>query len=254
VARGALYRLAAHGFRDPDARWLEALDDARRDVVAVGSAEDADVVTATEQLLAAFPSPDSLKKICDLYCKLFGHTVAGDCPLYETEYGEWAAFQQPHTLADLMGSYRAFGLVPASMVRERPDHISLECEYLYVLAHKEAWAHEHDGPAEIDICVNARRLFLSKHLGRWAPALANRLARYAPDSFYARLSELLIALVRDECRSLNVKIGDSELAVGQGRVPVEDACVTCSDEPEGAGTPGSTSGLPLPVLNDGGGG
>lgn len=234
VARGAVYRLVALSFRGPDAHWLEALEDAARDVAAVGfgevppTPEDASLAAAITRFLDALPDPELVGEIGDSHRRLFGHTVAGQCPLYETEYGQWAAFQQPHTLADLAGTYRAFGLVPSDAVRERPDHVSLECEFLYVLSQKEAWAHQHDGAAEVAVCIDARRLFLAEHLARWAPALANRLTRQASDTFYPRLGELLSALIGHECRTLGVRTGDSELAVGARRLPVEDACGPCS--------------------------
>ena len=44
------------------------------------------------------------------YRALFGHTVRGPIPPYETEYGNEALFQQPQEMGDLMGFYQAFGL------------------------------------------------------------------------------------------------------------------------------------------------
>ena len=233
VARGALYRLAAQGFRTPDEHWLEALQDPAQDVVAIGfaeawsAAEGAPVISAIERLLDALPEPQAVAEIADLHRRLFGHTVAAKCPLYETEYGQWGAFQQPHTLADMAGAYRAFGLIPSADVPERPDHLCLECEFLYVLSHKEAWAHQHDGPAEVEVCHHARRVFLKNHLGRWLPSLASRLARHAPETFYARLGDLLMALVGHDCRALNVPLGDRDLAVGCSDRPPQEACTSC---------------------------
>jgi len=238
VARGAVYRLVAQGFRDPDTPWLEALADAGRDVAAVGFAEawsapqDASLVAALTRFLEALPGPERVAEIADAHRRLFGHTVAGRCSLYETEYGQWAAFQQPHNLADLAGTYRAFGLSVSDAVRERPDHVSLECEFLYVLSQKEAWAHQHDGAAEVALCVDARRLFLAEHFGRWAPALANRLGRQASDPFYVGLAEVLSALVGHECGALAVRMGDSEMTVGVTGLPVDDGCGPCSESPQ----------------------
>jgi len=237
LARGSLYRLLAQGFRDPVGGWWQALDDAVRETLAAGATgawqdpEDSALLEAAERLLESLPGPDAVTEIADLHRQLFGHTAAGVCPLYETQTGSWSAFQQPHTLADLAGTYRAFGLVPSSSLRERPDHITLECEFGYVLSHKEAWAREHDGPEEVDLCVEARRLFLSEHLGRWAPSLAERLREHAPDSLYARLGTLLVTLVSHEARHLGFRLGDTGLPLGS-ESPTADACASC---PQGAG-------------------
>ena len=236
VVRGAVYRLLAQGFREPDGGWLETFIDAGRDLVTAGFSEalcdpkDSGLVTAIEQLLDFFPESDSIPEIRSLHQRLFGHTAAGACPLYETEYGVWGAFQQPHALADLAGTYRAFGLVLSNTTHERADHLSLECEFLYVLAHKESWAYHHDGPAEVAICVDARRLFIANHLAQWAPSVGSRLKNQAPGSLYACLGEILVALTEHECRRLDIQIG-GELSLRSTSSAAEDLCAGCADPP-----------------------
>ncbi len=234
VVRGAVYRLLAQGFREPNGGWLETFIDAGQDLMDARFSEglrdpnDSKLVAAIEQLLDSFPESDSIPEIRGLHDRLFGHTAAGDCPLYETEYGVWGAFQQPHVLADLAGTYRAFGLVLSNTTHERADHLSLQCEFLYVLAHKESWAYQHDGPAEVAICVDARRLFLENHLARWAPSVGSRLKLHAPGSLYSCIGEILVALTTNECRTLDIQIG-GELPLRSTSSAAEDLCAGCTD-------------------------
>jgi len=234
VVRGAVYRLLAQGFREPDGGWLETFIDAGRDLATVGFSEalcdpeDSGLVAAIEQLLDSFPESDSIPEIRSLHQRLFGHTAAGACPLYETEYGAWGAFQQPHALADLAGTYRAFGLVLSNSTHERADHLCLECEFLYVLAHKESWAYHHDGSAEVAICVDARRIFLENHLALWAPSVGSRLKKQASGSLYACLGEILVTLTAHECRRLDIQIG-GELPLRPASSAAEDICAGCAD-------------------------
>ncbi|MCL6553820.1 MAG: molecular chaperone TorD family protein, partial [Firmicutes bacterium] len=106
------------------------------------------------------------------YHRLFGHRVGGDCPVYEAQYLPGGIFPQAQCLADVAGFYRAFGLEVGEEVRERPDHISLELEFMHVLAYREAYARRHHGPDEVGLLADAQRAFLRDHLGRWVPALS----------------------------------------------------------------------------------
>src|SRR3990172_7219059 len=92
---------------------------------------------------------------------------------YETEFGLPHEFRQSQELADLAGFYRAFGLrvgrsqSQGGTVRERPDHIAVELEFMYLLALKEAYAAENGMPEQAEICRETQRKFLSDHLGIW---------------------------------------------------------------------------------------
>ena len=55
-------------------------------------------------------------------------------------------------IADAAIGNAAFGLVPAPQAGERPDHVSCECEFLMVLARKEALVL-HRGDAEMPAVI-----------------------------------------------------------------------------------------------------
>jgi len=96
---------------------------------------------------------------------------------YETEVGLPHEFRQSQEMADLAGFYRAFGFTIGGKVRERPDHISAELEFMHILALKEARAAQNGVPEHVEICVEAQRKFLQEHLGQWIGLFAEALKR-----------------------------------------------------------------------------
>ncbi|MEK7326009.1 MAG: molecular chaperone TorD family protein, partial [Chloroflexota bacterium] len=123
---------------------------------------------------------------------------------YETELGLPHEYRQSQEMADIAGFYRAFGFNIGGKVRERPDHISAELEFMHVLALKEAYAAERDVLEHVEICIDAQRKFLQEHLGKWVGLLAESLARSAgegpaPSTRFA--SELALSLSKGQALS-----------------------------------------------------
>jgi TorA maturation chaperone TorD len=79
-------------------------------------------------------------------------------------------------MSDLTAFFRAFRLALRPGAHERSDHIACQCEFLLVLARKEAHAIAVGDGAMLDATRHAARLFLRDHLGRWAPAFGRKLA------------------------------------------------------------------------------
>lgn len=226
LARSFLYRVLAAAFADPDReawRWL-----ASAETGTAWANAWARVVGAPE------PAPgfreEEFESFREAYAAVFGHAARGPCPINEIEYGEPHAdpLYQPQRLADLAGFYRAFGMGLAEQADERPDHLSVELEFLCVLTAKEAWAWKQEPSGEATgICRDAQRRFLRDHLGRWAPAFARRLAGLANHPTLQRLAGCLAAFITAECRRLGVEPGPANL----GLRPVDDAlerlCDSC---------------------------
>jgi TorA maturation chaperone TorD len=126
-------------------------------------------------------------------------------------------------MGDLMGFYRAFGLEMRPGERERPDHVSSECEFFSFLALKEAHAIEHDDAAMLEETRNAERLFLRDHLGCFLPAFAKKLEREDRDGFYGNLGALAGRLMTLESSRFGVRLGPENLTLrpsDDGGVPM----------------------------------
>jgi DMSO reductase family type II enzyme chaperone len=160
--------------------------------------------------LAARP-PVVLADLQAAYDRLFGHTARGAVPPYETEYGEDSPFLPQREMSDLAAFYRAFGLALRPDARERPDHLACQCEFMLVLARKEALAEETRDAAMAETTRRAARLFLRDHPGRWAPAFGRKLAREDRGGFHGALGELCALFVAAECRRAGVPAGPALL-------------------------------------------
>jgi TorA maturation chaperone TorD len=148
----------------------------------------------------------SLKELQAAFRHGFG--AAGSL-CYETEYGLPHEFRQAQELADINGFYRAFGFDMGGAVRERPDHLAVELEFMHVLALKEAHALLHSdvnpwGAEQVEICVAAQAKFLGEHLGTWVDLFTQSLALNTQDAPYLPLAQFTTALVQAEAARLGV--------------------------------------------------
>ncbi len=137
------------------------------------------------------------------YRERFTHVHPRDCPLYETDHTSREVWRQASDLADLGGFYRAFGLEESG---ERVDHVSVELEFLHVLAYKRAWALDNRQAEHAEVCGRAEGSFLRDHVLRWLPDVAERLQAIGAGTPYAALGALMDAVLRAESARTGVPI------------------------------------------------
>jgi TorA maturation chaperone TorD len=120
----------------------------------------------------------SLEELRSEYDRVFGLVLSRECPPYETEYYPSAEpFFRAQQLADIAGFYRAFGLQTAKATPERPDHLSLELEFMAFLLGKERLARDSAGSdaaarEQAEVCAEAQQSFFRDHLAWWVPSFA----------------------------------------------------------------------------------
>ncbi len=233
LCRSVLYQALSLGFRRPTPRTCERLADSQAIEALAEAAAHIDVHEETRleslarRLIVSEPECEAVAPATS-YERLFGHTVRGPIPPYETEYGEDTLFQKPHEMSDAAGFLRAFGLALDPHRHERIDHISCQLEFLAFLTRKEAHAVECGDEAMLSETRRATRLYLKDHLGRFAPSFARRIVETDPGGFYGRLAALCLAFVTLECERLAIRSGPQTLRL---RAPVEDTA------PMACGTP-----------------
>jgi DMSO reductase family type II enzyme chaperone len=235
VARSFICRFLAKAFEYPDDEgwgWLtdpvtlSALAGASGCLARQGASGLAELVEPLRDAVAVI----SLDDFVSDHISAFGHAARGRCPPNEIEYGDLKAdpLFQPHRLADLAAFYRAFGLERGDDAAERHDHISIELEFLSVLAAKEAYALEGQfDDAEIALCREAQKKFLREHLGRWAPAFGRRLAGQADGRALDAMANLLRRFVETECARFGVTPGSEDLLLRPVDEAGESLCASC---------------------------
>jgi putative dimethyl sulfoxide reductase chaperone len=148
-------------------------------------------------------SPATLPHLQAAFRRGFG--AAGSL-CYETEYGLPHEFRQAQEMADISGFYRAFGFDIGGALRERPDHVAVELEFMYLLTLKEAWALQEGNLEHAEVATDAQRKFLEDHLGQWISLFAQSLRHNATDESYQALSHFIEVFVEADARRLGVKI------------------------------------------------
>jgi DMSO reductase family type II enzyme chaperone len=124
---------------------------------------------------------------------------------YETEYGLPHEYRQSQEMADIAGFYRAFGFENGGVIRERPDYLPTELEFMHTLTLKEAYTREAGQTEHVEVCVDAQRKFLRDHLAHWLPLFSKRLDQLAVDGVYADLVALTTAFVAAEADRLDAQ-------------------------------------------------
>jgi nitrate reductase assembly molybdenum cofactor insertion protein NarJ len=218
IRRAQIYRFLADAFLYPTENWLEDLPDLSPILKGLGL-NDFKPLTFNFQL-------SDLQEAHRLTFGLTGSLC------YETELGMPNEYRQSQEMADISGFYRAFGFQVGGEQRERPDYLGTELEFLYVLSLKEAYAAEQGIEEHVEVCVEARRLFLRDHLGRWIGLFAQSVSRIlGPEgegSPYLWLSRLAAAMVQNDAYSLGLSLENRRLdEVQPTPIGPEISCETC---------------------------
>jgi len=195
-----VYRFLAGAFLYPRENWLEDLPD---------------LAPILESLELRFPAPVPSSMDLEALQADYRHTLglSGSMP-YETEIGLPDEFRQSQEMADIAGFYCAFGFKVGGTVRERPDYLATELEFMGLLALKQAYAAGEGNLERVEICNQALISFLTDHLGRWIELFASALTLAAggnaddpfPGKPYVWLARFAASFVRSEGQQLGVDL------------------------------------------------
>jgi len=182
AGRSRVYQLLGQTFAFPD----QDLHDAVRDGAVAAAVADAcaalpyDMAVSISADLHA--APDAYADFESEYIRLFDVGAAGPpCPLYGGVY----IGDRMKVMEDATRFYNFFHLRLSPQMRELPDHITTELEFLHYLTFREAEMRRNGldpGPL-----LRAERDFLTRHLCKWVPRLQAKLAKQNPAPFYAAL-------------------------------------------------------------------
>lgn len=137
---------------------------------------------------------------------VFTHGFSKECPPYEIFYGPEGYTMQIEILMELGGFYKRYGVDLSDKSDERPDHISIELEFMQYLTYKQAYGIQHGHKDEaIKVAREGQKKFMLNHIGRWVPLFCKFLSQKAPKGLYLNLSEILSLFMASEVRLLRVK-------------------------------------------------
>ena len=240
MTRSALYQLLSLAFLYPEEGATAHVAELFTGMLPALMLGMKDSESALEGVAHAFGTCTDVERMNE-YTAVFGHGVSKDCPPYEGEYDQAHVFQKTRTLADLATFYQAFGVAPNPDLKERPDHVSVEMEFMHVLTTKEDYALFHDhGRDKVQLCRRAEKAFLANHLANWITTFARRVGQKAGSgSVYQHLAGLLEVHMNAEFRSFRLEASPD----GEGvQADVEESDLDCQGCPVALNTRGG-SGL-----------
>jgi putative dimethyl sulfoxide reductase chaperone len=165
---------------------------------------------------------------------VFGLVIPKECPPYETEYHPSSqAFQRAQQMADIAGFYHAFGIEPSGANLGRPDHITLEFEFMAFVLMKQRLANldvaDGEPSEQVLVCESAARSFVKDHLAWWVPAFATGLLRKSGEGYYHALARTLAAFIPAERYRLNLPAPFNPAMPELIEYPEEESgCASCA--------------------------
>jgi TorA maturation chaperone TorD len=132
------------------------------------------------------------------HAALFVGPFALEAPPYGSIYLETDGLLMGETTLAAAACYAEAGL--ELTLREPPDHIAVELEFMHYLTSLSAQALARDDTLEATGLAERQAWFLRTHLGAWAPRFCEKLRGAARTRFYTALAECLETFVDAEVR------------------------------------------------------
>jgi len=167
-----------------------------------------------------------------------GATVAMDCPPYEMYYSGSQIWQQTQDLADISGTYKAYGIeIEEDSTTTRWDHVAVQLEFLHFLTYKLAYAIENHSEEKQESCISGKKKFLYAHIGRWIKAFSTSVVKKTPEEFYRQAATLASLFIHIEMVKLSVDAEEIDEYMGNEPDYLQrlegksaSACDSCMDE------------------------
>lgn len=138
----------------------------------------ADAATLTEDFDALFVGPGRMHA----------------CP-FESVYRSLEGLTFEAETMQVRRFYADHGLQAPAFNREPDDHVGLEVAFIGQLSLAALNAIEDNDDTRSAAFVSSARLFVSQHLGVWAPDFCTRVIEHAGTNFYRAVGHLLLGLI-----------------------------------------------------------
>ena len=135
------------------------------------------------------------------YCRLFigpGPHLSPHEAVIRGESRHWG-----QATVDVCAVYAEAGFELRTDVREMPDHVGVEFQFVATLLHAELASRRQRRSAQEKRAREQRRQFLEAHLSRWLPGFAEAVAERSHLAFYRGLSRFAADWVEAELQQLS---------------------------------------------------
>lgn len=135
------------------------------------------------------------------YSKLFVGPYGLLAPPYGSMYLEDTRMVMSNSTMDVRNKYEEEGLDIS--LKEAPDHIAIELEFIYFLIFKEIEAIRSSDSGNTVRYLEKQKVFLETHLGVWVSEFADNVEANARTEFYRNLARLTKSFVKKDLKSLS---------------------------------------------------
>ena len=169
--RADSYKLLSECYYLPDERLIELL-----------STLDASKGALCSDMAKHIPKVSDIASLTIDYSKLFVGPYELLAPPYGSVYLEDAKKIMGNSTMDVRNKYMEEELNIG--LKEAPDHITIELEFMYYLIFRQVEAIRNSDSARAANYLEKQKAFLETHLGIWAPEFANNVESNAQTEFY----------------------------------------------------------------------
>jgi TorA maturation chaperone TorD len=198
TARQDIYKSLANFYRLPEEPTLTNLDTLSEQLSNLNS-EAASYINCMQA---------ELDQSCDLemlrieYTRLFIGPYSLPAPPYGSVYIENERKVMGDSSMDAKKRYQSFGLDISNSIKEVPDHIAVELEFMFFLIYKEIENIQSNDPEQAQEIIYHQKSFLSDHLNMWIPDFTDCVIENAGTEFYRNLAKATRIFVAEEIEYL----------------------------------------------------
>ncbi len=191
--RGNSYKLLSECYYLPDEKLIEILNGIDKSWGWLYS-----------EIARSIPELSDIESIKIDYSKLFLGPYSLIAPPYGSVYLENTRRVMGDSTMDVMKRYTEEGLDIS--IKEVPDHIAIELEFMYLLIFKQIEAITNSDSGSAASYLRKQKAFLETHLGIWVSEFANNVEANGQTEFYKNLARCTRLFVLEDLKSLPDKL------------------------------------------------
>lgn len=198
-ARSVIYRRLADALQLPGAGHSKSMEELIGGLQNLGS----QALGFARRLPEAFSAGKNDKPSLEVeYTRLFIGPFLGPAPPFGSVYLEQGHRLMGESTMDARRHYLSLGLDLAADVKEAPDHISIELEFMYALIRQCIPYITADDCDAYWQNVSRQRLFLENHLSAWIPAFSDKILEHTRMPYFRLLALILRTFILEDLEVL----------------------------------------------------
>lgn len=190
--RGNSYKILSECYYLPDENLVDMLNNLS------GSAHGL-------ELAGSIPGMDDVESLKVDYSKLFVGPYELLAPPYGSIYLEGRKLMGDSTM-EVQNWYAEEGL--EITLKEVPDHIAIELEFMCFLISRETEAISGSDPENAIHYLEKQKAFMEIHLGQWVSEFADRVKKRAETEFYRNLANVTDSFIQRDLKDMDELLSD----------------------------------------------